>query len=348
MLVKRIDNPPNPYESTYHEWLEPAPEARVEVYEDASRSILSENDSPDVGFRWSVNPYRGCQHACAYCYARPTHEYLGFGAGTDFETRLMVKPKAPQLLEKAFRAPRWKGELVAFSGVTDCYQPLEAVWSLTRRCLEVCRRFENPAAVVTKSYLVVRDADLLADLAGVADAKVLMSIPFADASTAKLIEPGAPTPERRFAAMRRLARAGVPVGILIAPIILGINDTDIPFLLKRARDCGATSAGYIALRLPGNVEAVFFKRLHAVMPLRARRVERRIREMRGGRLTDARFHYRMRGQGSYWDTVRQLFEMTARRLGLTRPFSETEPSPTHKGSPAPTPAHPRQLELPFG
>lgn len=343
--MKRLDNPPNPYESTWHEWLEPPPPVKLEVYEERSRSILSENDSPDVGFRWSVNPYRGCQHACIYCYARPTHEYLGFGAGSDFETRLVVKRDAPQLLAKAFASRRWRRERVAFSGVTDCYQPLEASYGLTRACLEVCLRFRNPVSIVTKSYLVVRDADLLAELARVADASVLISIGFADAETARLVEPGAPSPDRRFEAMRRLADAGVPVGIITSPIIPGLNDRDIPRLLSRAADCGATSACFLALRLPGSVEPVFLSRLREAMPLRYERVVNRIREIRGGKLNDSRFVHRMRGEGVYWESIRQLFKVSARRYGLDRPFEESTADACRDEPPA-VPGH-VQLELPF-
>lgn len=318
--MKRLDNPPNPYESTHHEWLEPPPPVQMEVYEEQARSILSENDSPDVGFRWSVNPYRGCQHGCVYCYARPTHEYLGFGAGTDFETRIVVKTNAAERLDEEFRQPGWTGELVAMSGVTDCYQPLEAVYGLTRRCLEVCLTFRNPVGVVTKSFLVCRDIDVLSDLSRVTSVSVMFSIPFRDAETARKIEPGAPTPERRFEAMRRLADAGIPVGIIVAPIIPGLNDNDVPELLARAADCGAQTAGHIALRLPGSVEAVFFSRIRDVFPLRAQRIENRIREIRGGRLYDARFGHRMHGTGTYWMSVEELFDLSARRHGLNRPF----------------------------
>jgi DNA repair photolyase len=283
-----------------------------------AKSILSENDSPDLPFRWSVNPYRGCQHACAYCYARPYHEYLGLGAGTDFETKLVVKVNAPQLLAAAFAKPSWKRESVNFSGITDCYQPLEAVWSITRRCLEVCLDYRNPAVVVTKSFLVMRDADVLAELDREAGAMVYLSITFADDAQARLIEPQTPPPSRRFEAIRRLRQAGVPVGVLVAPIIPGLNDRDIPQILQRAADAGAQRAGYIALRLPGPVEQVFLARLEKVMPDRAKRIENRLRDIRGGRLDDSAFGRRMRGQGVYWDSVRRLFEMSLRLHGLDK------------------------------
>src|SRR6266700_3364997 len=184
-----LSNPPNPWATTEVEYLEGAPEVRLEVYEDQTRQILAKNDSPDVGFTWSINPYRGCFHGCAYCYARPGHEYLSFGAGTDFERKIVVKPHAPELLREAFAKPSWKGELIAFSGVTDCYQPLEASYRLTRGCLEVCRDFCNPVGVITKSALIRRDADVLGELARTAQARVHMSIAFADNAMARKIEP---------------------------------------------------------------------------------------------------------------------------------------------------------------
>lgn len=316
--MKRVANPPNPYESRYLEWLEPPPQADVEVYEEVAKSILSENDSPDLPFRWSVNPYRGCQHACAYCYARPYHEYLGLGAGTDFETKLIVKVNAPELLARAFQSRTWKRESVNFSGITDCYQPLEAVWMLTRRCLEVCLRFRNPVVVVTKSYLVMRDADLLRDLHESASAAVYLSIPFADDRTARLIEPQAPPPSRRFDAIRRLRQSGVPVGVFVAPVIPGLNDREIPEVLRRAADAGAVSAGFTALRLPGSVQQIFLERIREVMPLRADAIENRLRDIRGGYLNETRFGRRMSGEGVYWESIRRLFEVSARRFELNR------------------------------
>lgn len=343
MAMKRLDNPPNLYVGIEHEWLEPPPKVMPSVYVEQARSILSENDSPDLHFRWTVNPYRGCQHACAYCYARCTHEYLGWGAGTDFETRLTVKTNAAELLRKAFASRKWQGELVAFSGVTDCYQPLEAVWKLTRKCLQVCIDYRNPACVVTKSCLVQRDADLLAELNRTATARVCMSIAFANGNISKKIEPQTPVPARRFEAMRRLADAGVTVGVLFGPIIPGLNDNDIPEVLERAADSGASYASYVALRLPGSVEDVFLKRLGETLPLRARRVENRLREIRGGQLNDSRFGSRMVGSGPYWETLDRLFTVTRGRVGLgNRPCLEADDCP---GPPPPRPA--AQMELPF-
>lgn len=211
--MRPVSNPPNPWNSTHVDWLGDPPPARLTVFEEDARSILSENDSPDVGFRWSVNPYRGCFHACAYCYARPTHQYLGFGAGTDFERRIVAKVNAAALLEQAFNRRSWLGERIAFSGVTDCYQPLEAHYGLTRSCLEVCARFRNPVGIITKGALVRRDVDVLQQLHRTAAVRVHLSIPVADDDTARIIEPGASLPSQRFAAMEALARAGVPVGL---------------------------------------------------------------------------------------------------------------------------------------
>lgn len=338
--MRRVANPPNPFTAEHREFVGEPPPVQLEVYEEHARSILSENDSPDISFRWSVNPYRGCQHACAYCYARPTHEYLGLGAGTDFDSKITVKVNAAELLREEIARPGWRDELIAFSGVTDCYQPLEAVYGLTRRCLEVCRDRRNPVGIVTKSYLVVRDAPLLAEMSERGAARVWMSIPFLDERAARRIELRAPTPERRFAALRALSAAGVPVGVLVAPVIPGLNDRDVAGVLERAAECGARSAGFTALRLPGHVRDVFLERLRAVLPERAARVERLIRMMRGGRLNDSRFDRRMRGDGPYWDSVRQLFETTAARLGLRH-----RPEREHfERAPAPPPGV-RQLPL---
>ena len=316
MKLRPIDNPPNPYLSEHAEWLEPPPPARVEVFEETSNSILSRNDSPDLPHTWSVNPYRGCLHACSYCYARRLHEYLGYGAGTDFDTKLVVKPDAPRLLRNALTAPKWKREAVHFSGATDCYQPLEATYRLTRACLEVCLDLGNPACIVTKSCLVIRDVDLLAELNRVAAARVQISIPFADAKTSRLMEPQAAMPERRFEAVRRLRAKGVPVGVLMAPVIPGLNDRDIPRIVEKAAAAGAQGVSYSPLRLPGNVADVFVKRLGETMPLRANRVLSRIRDIHGGGLNDPRFGERFSGHGPYWDSIRGLFEVSLAQHGF--------------------------------
>jgi DNA repair photolyase len=486
--LRPVANPPNPWASTDVEYLDEvmgpdgpergAPIARLQVIEDSTRKIIADNDSPDVGFRWSVNPYRGCFHACAYClsgdtailmadgttkplgaiavgdtiygttvrgdyrrytkttvlahwrtvkpayritlangaelvasgdhrfltqggwkyvdaevaeiphrragllgddalmgpgadlcagamrrqleewpvdsnpslrvarvepmgiatelfdittgtgdfiangvvshncYARPGHEYLSMGAGTDFDRKIVVKPEAPKLLREAFDKRSWKGEFVMFSGVTDCYQPLEASYRLTRGCLEVCAEYRNPCGVITKAPLIERDLDLLVELTRVTDFGVTMSIPFWDPDKARAIEPYVATPQRRMKAVERLAKAGVKVGVNVAPLIPGLGDEDVPAILEAARDAGACRANFVFLRLPGPVAQVFEERLRATLPLRAEKVLSRVREARGGKLYDSRFGVRQVGEGPYAQAAMALFEATAKRLGL--------------------------------
>ncbi len=336
--MRRVENPPNPWHSAHVEYLERPPPVDLEIYEERAKSILSENTSPDVPFRWSVNPYRGCFHACAYCYARPTHEYLDWGAGTDFERRIVVKANAAELLGKALRKRTWRGELVAFSGVTDCYQPLEASYALTQACLEECLRARNPVSIITKGALVERDAELLAELEQRAGASVFVSIPFTDEGMARRIEPFAATPERRFQALARLSDAGVPTGVAIAPVIPGLNDDQIPEILRRARAAGARQAFTIMLRLPGSVAAVFEARLRATEPLRADKVFNTLAETRGGTSGARGFGERMRGAGPRWEAVDNLFKLHCRRLGFAIRERDDE---------APPPPAPRQQDL-FG
>jgi DNA repair photolyase len=298
------------------EWLEQPPEQPMQVFEDHTKSVLATNDSPDLGFRWSVNPYRGCMHGCAYCYARPTHEYLSFGAGTDFDSKIVVKPDAPQLLRAAFDRPSWRGELVMFSGVTDCYQPLEASLELTRGCLAVCAEYRNPCSVITKAPLVERDIDVLQELTRVAHVHVTVSIPFWNAEKARAIEPYVATPQRRIRIIENLARAGIAVGVMVAPIIPGLNDGDIADILMAARAAGATSAGHVLLRLPGSVKEVFEERLRQKLPLAADKILHRIRETRGGKLYDPRWRMRQVGQGEYAEMIGNLFAQIAGRLGF--------------------------------
>lgn len=325
--MRRISNPPNPFESRHRDLLEPAGVAKLTLYTDDSREILSRNDSPDLPFRWSVNPYRGCFHACAYCYARPSHEYWGFGSGTDFESKLVVKQDAPRLLRQAFEKPSWKGELIVFSGNTDCYQPLEASHGLTRACLEVCAEYRNPVAIITKGALVLRDLDVLRRLQREAWVLVYFSIPFSSDEVARKIEPQAPSITKRFAAMSTLAAAGIPTGLSIAPIIPAVNEEDIPDLLERSVHAGACTATYSLLRLSGAVESVFVDRLTEAFPERIGKITNRLREVRGGTLTEGRFFKRQDGQGPYWDLITQLFELAKRKAGFSddgmRPISET-------------------------
>ncbi len=292
----------------------------TELYRDTSKAILAENDSPDVGFRFSLNPYRGCEHGCIYCYARPSHEYLGFSAGLDFERKLMVKPNAAALLRGTLSSRRWQPQVIALSGNTDCYQPIERHLRLTRACLEVLAEFRNPVSVITKSALVARDADLLASLAGDTAAHVFVSITSVDADLARRMEPRAASPERRFQAIGSLAAAGVPVGVMIGPVIPGLNDHEIPAILERAAAAGARSASWVMLRLASPLDQLFAAWLEKHFPDRMARVLGRIRECRGGQLNDTRFRVRQRGTGQYAEQIRQLFVLAARRRHLDRPL----------------------------
>ena len=320
MRPRPLSNPPNPWATTLVEYDEGPPDTKIEVYEDHTKGILATNSSPDLGFKWSINPYRGCMHACAYCYARPGHEYLSFGAGTDFDTKIVVKPNAAALLREAFEKPSWRGELIMFSGVTDCYQPLEASLKLTRGCLEVCAEYRNPVAIITKAPLVERDVDLLVELARTARVGVTLSIPFWDPERARAIEPFVATPLRRIRAIETLARNGISVGVNVAPIIPGLNEDQIAEILTAARAAGATRANYTLLRLPGSVKAVFEERLRAKLPLSADKVLHRIRETRGGKLYDATWRKRQVGDGEYADMIGTLFGALKHRLGFDAPI----------------------------
>jgi DNA repair photolyase len=317
-MPRRISNPPNPWQTVHAEWLGEAPEAGLEIYEERAKSIIAENDSPDVGFRFSVNPYRGCFHACSYCYARPTHQYLGWGAGTDFDRKIVVKVNAPALLRRELARPSWKGETIVFSGVTDCYQPSEAVYGLTRGCLEVCREFRNPVGIVTKGILVRRDIDVLGAMARETEVTVYVSIPFADARTARALEPGVCSPSARFDALAALSAAGVRTGVAVAPVIPGLNDSDIARVLARARDAGAGKAFLTLLRLPAETLPVFEERLAEAFPDRAARVWSGLQQARGGKKNESRFGARMEGVGPRWRAIETLFEVECRRLGLNR------------------------------
>jgi DNA repair photolyase len=318
------NNPVNRYEQIY---VEPdygeAAEAGMPptiFYRDTSRSVLAENDSPDIDFRFSLNPYRGCEHGCIYCYARPSHEYLSFSAGLDFERRIMIKPDAPQLLRRTFLSPRWQPQAVALSGNTDCYQPVEQRLLLTRRCLGVFSEFVNPVSVTTKSALVTRDIDLLCDLASHGAAHVMLSITTLDGALARRMEPRAAQPERRLEAVHNLSAAGIPTGVLIAPVIPGLNDEEIPRILNAAAAAGARSASWTLVRLPQPVDQLFTDWLGEHFPERRERVLGRIRECRDGRLNDACFGRRLRGQGAYAEHISALFKAAAHRYGLDQPL----------------------------
>ncbi len=315
-------NPPNRFERLHLEregWTDPDdPTPQTELLEDTTRRILSRNDSPDVGFDLGLNPYRGCSHGCAYCYARPTHEYLGFSAGLDFETRILVKRRAPELLREALSSPGWKPAPIMMSGVTDPYQPAERRLHLTRRCLEVLAEFANPVSVITKSYLVSRDVDLLSELAARGASAVTLSITTLRNDVQRAMEPRASTPARRLGAIRVLARAGVPVGVNVAPVVPGLTDHELPAILEAAADAGASFAGYILLRLPHGVKEIFQGWLGQHFPDRKDKVLNRLRELRGGRLYDSRFSVRGRGEGAWAEQLHALFEVTRSRYRLDR------------------------------
>jgi len=319
-------NPENRFERIHVEWEQTEDLAALgsEFFRDASRTILAENSSPDVPFRFSLNPYRGCEHGCVYCYARPSHEYLGWSAGLDFESRIMVKTDAPELLRTAFSSPRWEPQVVALSGNTDCYQPAERRFELTRRCLEVFWEFRNPVAIVTKSALVLRDLDLLSRLAAENLVQVAISLTSLDGELARRLEPRAAQPARRLAAIRELASAGIPVAVMVAPVIPGLNDEEIPALLAAAAEAGARTASYVLLRLPAPVDRLFADWLERHYPQRKGRVLGRIQQCRGGRLNDPRFGSRMRGEGVYAMQIRDLFRLAARKTGLDRPLPELD------------------------
>ncbi len=314
-------NPANRFEAIHLErdpdWNpEEDPAPSTQFFKDSTRAIINYNDSPDIGFNASVNPYRGCEHGCIYCYARPTHEYLGFSAGLDFESRIMVKENAPELLRKELSSRKWKPQVIAFSGVTDCYQPIERKLKLTRRCLEVLAEFRNPVGIVTKNHLVTRDLDLLGELARHQAAVVFISLTTLDSSLAAKLEPRASLPHHRLAAIESLSRAGVPVGALMAPVIPGLTDHEIPALLAAAAQAGARSAGYVPLRLPHGVGELFEGWLARHFPDRKEKVLNRIRALRGGRLNDPNFGTRMRGEGNLADQIEALFAVSCRKAGL--------------------------------
>ncbi len=339
-------NPPNRFERLHVErdgWTDPDdPPPRTELLRDATRSILARNESPDVGFDVGINPYRGCSHGCVYCYARPSHEYLGFSAGLDFETKILVKEEAPTLLREALSSPKWKPETIMLSGNTDAYQPTERRLRVTRRCLEVLAEFRNPVGIITKSYLVSRDVDLLGELARDRAAAVVLSITTLRNEVQRVMEPRASTPDRRLGAIRVLADAGIPVGVNVAPVVPGLTDHELPAILEAAADAGATFASYIVLRLPHGVKELFSEWLAQHFPDRKEKVLNRVRELRGGRLYDARFDVRGRGEGPWAEQLRALFHVTRDRLGLNhRPGMST--AAFRRPAPPPRP----QLDL-FG
>jgi DNA repair photolyase len=295
-----------------------APLPRTQFLRDDSRSLITFNDSPDVGFEASINAYRGCEHGCIYCYARPTHEYFGLSAGLDFESRILVKERAPEMLRRELSAPRWKPQVLAMSGVTDPYQPIERRLQLSRRCLEVLLEFRNPVVIITKNRLVARDADLLGELASHKAAAVFVSVTSLRPEIHRVLEPRTSAPERRLETISTLAAAGIPVGVLVAPVIPALTDHELPAIIEAAAKAGAAQAGYVMLRLPHGLVELFEDWLTQCFPDRKEKVLSRIRETRGGKLNDPRFGSRMRGEGIFADQTAALFDLAVRKAGLAR------------------------------
>lgn len=289
---------------------------RTQFLVDHSKTAIAYNDSPDIGFNASLNPYRGCEHGCIYCYARPTHEYLGFSSGLEFESKIMVKLNAPELLREELSSPKWKPQVLVMSGITDCYQPVERKLKITRRCLEVLLEFRNPVAMITKNFLVTRDIDVLSELAKHHCVSVCLSITTLDTNLRKVMEPRTSPPQARLSAIHKLSEAGVPVAVNVAPIIPGLTDHEMPAILNAAREAGATSAGFTIVRLPYANAPLFEKWLETHFPDRKDKVLNRIRAMRGGKLYDAQWGKRMRGEGIFAEQIEMMFDIARRKAGF--------------------------------
>ncbi len=330
------DNPKNRFET--YELVRELPEGEeasvphTELLLDNSKSIIAKNDSPDVGFNAGINPYRGCEHGCIYCYARPTHEYLGFSAGLDFESKILVKKNAPELLRAALANPKWIPQVLALSGVTDAFQPTERKLRITRRCLQVLAEFRNPVAIITKNFLVTRDIDYLSELAGVNAVAVIVSITTLNARLARIMEPRASHPRKRLEAIQRLAQAGIPAGVNVAPVIPGLTDEEIPAIVTAAAAAGAGFAGMQPVRLPYGVKDLFVQWLETHMPDRKEKVLNHIRAMRGDKLNDPRFGVRMQGEGIFAEQIAALFAVACRKAGI--PDSGPRLSTAHFRRPA--------------
>lgn len=318
-------NPMNRFERiiyTLDEECDPAdaPLPTTEYYKDTSKTIISTNDSPDIGFEASLNPYRGCEHGCIYCYARPTHEYLGLSSGLDFESKIFVKEDAPRLLRKELVSPKWEPKVLVMSGVTDCYQPIERKLEITRRCLEVLLDFRNPVVLITKNRLIARDVDLFKQMAEYDGVVANISLTTLNADLARVMEPRASSPSHRLAAIEELSRAGVPVNVMVAPIIPGLTDHEMPSIIKHAHDAGAQSAGYTVVRLPYAVKDLFERWLEDHFPGRKNKVLNRLRSLRDGKLNDSSWGKRMSGEGIFADEIAKLFEVAVRKSGMKPRF----------------------------
>lgn len=320
------ENPHNRFESTtcsvddyiHHFPDEEISHARTEFIDDPSKTILTKNNSPDVGFDFSVNPYRGCEHGCIYCYARPTHEYLGFSSGLEFETKIMVKKNAAELLREKLMSKSWKPEVINFSGVTDCYQPIERKLEITRSCLKVIAEFKNPFSIITKNAMVTRDIDILQSMAEISGVAVFISVTTLDPKLAEVMEPRTSHPVSRLRAIETLRKAGIPVGVMVAPVVPGLTDHEMPKILKAVKEVGAQWAGYVPLRLPYSLDDLFQNWLEVHFPDRKEKVLNRVREIRGGKLNDSEFGSRMRGQGIYAEQIRAMFQLYTKKEGLNK------------------------------
>jgi DNA repair photolyase len=314
-------NPPNRFERLH---VEPDPDCppeeypnpRTQFFYDSTESLLTKNDSPDVGFMYGLNSYRGCEHGCAYCFARPYHEYLGWSSGLDFETKIMVKLRAPELLRKELSAKKWQPQPIAMSGATDCYQPAERQFKLTRACLQVCAELRHPIFIITKNALVTRDIDVLAELAGHNCIAVHVSVTTLDSDLGGKMEPRASRPAARLRAMKDLSSAGVPVGVMVAPVVPGLTDHEMPAILEAAAAAGAKRAGYVLLRLPFAVKEVFTQWLDDHEPTKKARILDRLRTLSGGNLYSSDWGKRMSGEGIFAEQLKNMFEVNARRAGL--------------------------------
>jgi DNA repair photolyase len=292
------------------------PRRPTQYFRDGTKSIITRNNSPDVGFETSLNPYRGCEHGCIYCYARPTHEYLGFSAGLDFESKIMVKTSASELLRTELESPRWQPQTLVLSGVTDPYQPIERKLCITRGCLEVLAKFRNPVAIITKNRLVTRDLDILRELAACNAVAVNISVTSLDANLQRVLEPRTSSPQARLDAIRQLRSAGIPTGVMVAPIILGLTDHEVPKILDACAKAGAQFAGYTIIRLPWAVAPLFEHWLEEHFPDRKEKVLGRIRDMRGNRLNNSQWHTRMTGEGIFAEQIASLFRVSCRHAGI--------------------------------
>lgn len=290
----------------------------TEYYLDKSRTVIAKNDSYDVGFDYSFNPYRGCEHGCIYCYARPTHEYLGFSSGIDFETKIMVKPDAAHLLEKEFQKKNYKPDLIMFSGNTDCYQPVEKKLQITSEALKICLKYGNPVAIITKNALIQRDIDIIKEMAELGIVSVTISVTTLDKSLARKMEPRTSTPEMRLRTIEVFAENNIPVGVNVAPVIPGLTDKEIPDIIREASQRGAEFAGYIMLRLPYSVKDLFIEWINREFPEKASKVLNSIKSVRNGKLNSSERGIRFKGEGELADTIKRLFQISCAKYGLSK------------------------------